>query len=386
MITPRPPTEDERKTAHVARSGGFVRHGDTVADFAGARAVLRDEQARQAGFLANLVDRFGSIRPPILFLSGEAHRRQRKATARFFAPAAVSGRYRALIAAETERLLGTLQREGSANLDALALELAVAVAAAIVGLTDSDRRAMAQRIEAFTAGGGTARSGILAFARMILSQWHVFRFFRRDVLPAIASRRAEPQDDVISHLIAEGYADRDILTECVTYGAAGMVTTREFITMAAWWMFERPELRAHFIAADEAGKIALLEEILRVEPVVGTLYRRLPGVARAVAIDIRAANGDEAVVGSCPHRVDPDRPIAAKVGRSVMSFGDGEHRCPGALVALHEASIFLDALLRLPGIRLEKAPGIAWNPMITGYELRGARIVCDVQAPRPITE
>ena len=48
----------------------------------------------------------------------------------------------------------------------------------------------------------------------------------------IHTRRHQPQEDVISYLIEKGYRNREILTECVTYAAAGMVTTREFICVA----------------------------------------------------------------------------------------------------------------------------------------------------------
>jgi len=58
-----------------------------------------------------------------------------------------------------------------------------------------------------------------------------------------------------------------------------------------------------------------------------------------------------------------------------MSFGDGPHRCPGAAVALQEAAIFLDQLLRVPGLRLEQPPTMTMNPVSTGYELRDAVIV-----------
>ena len=60
-----------------------------------------------------------------------------------------------------------------------------------------------------------------------------------------------------------------------------------------------------------------------------------------------------------------------------LAFGDGEHRCPGAGVALAEAEVFLDRLLRVPGLRLERVPDISWNPLVTGYELRGCELVVD---------
>ncbi len=367
---------DDRKSAHVATRGGVVRHAEPVTDFTAARAILRNGEARQAGFLADLARKFSRMKQPVLFLSGEEHRRQRKATARFFAPKVVTGRYRDLIRTETARLIAQLRRQGSADLDALSLDLAVTVAAEIVGLTESEGIAMARRLEAITGGGGTSRSPIMKVLQLFRRQWHVRAFLRDDVRPAIVARRDNPRDDVISHLIAEGYNDQEILTECVTYGAAGMITTREFITMAGWHMLERPELRDRFVAADEEARIALLEEILRVEPVVGTLYRRMPGADRALAIDVRAANTDASVTGACPHRVDPDRAIPAKFGAAVMAFGDGEHRCPGAQVAMHETAIFLEALFAVPGLTLERAPAVGWNPLITGYELRGARLAC----------
>jgi hypothetical protein len=39
--------------------------------------------------------------------------------------------------------------------------------------------------------------------------------------------------------------------------------------------------------------------------------------------------------------------------------------------------LFLDRLLRLPGIRLTAEPRVLWNAQIQGYELRGAVVACD---------
>ncbi|RYD62331.1 MAG: cytochrome P450, partial [Sphingomonadales bacterium] len=38
---------------------------------------------------------------------------------------------------------------------------------------------------------------------------------------------------------------------------------------------------------------------------------------------------------------------------------------------------FLDRLLRIPGLRLERAPDVGWNPLVAGYELRNCRLVVD---------
>lgn len=368
--------DDDRKSAAIV-AAGLTRTHRTIGGFDAARATLRDESARQAGFMAEMLERFGgAMRPPILFLEGAEHRRQRSATARFFAPRLVATRHRPVMEQASDRLVAAFRRDRAGDLDAMSLDLAVTVAAEIVGLTSSDRAGMIRRLDAFMSVSGGGPKGIAGLANFLRGQWRLLRFHRADVRPAIRARRTERRDDVISHLIDEGYADREMLTECVTYGAAGMATTREFVTMAGWHMLEKPDLRDRFLAADEAGQMALLEEILRLEPVVGTLYRRHQGEPAAVAIDVRTANADEVAVGACPHRIDPDRARAPRVAGAGLAFGDGAHRCPGAGVAMLESAVFLDRLLRVPGLRLERPPRMTWNPLVTGYELRGCRISC----------
>lgn len=366
---------DDRKSAAVAHTVPDSARTRVVRDFAEGRALLRNPDARQAGFLADLVNKVSLTRAPILYQHGAEHRRQRSATARFFAPRVVATAYRALMERTSDELVDRLRKAGSGNLDELSLEMAVTIAAEIVGLTDSDRGGMARRLGALVTGmpqGGSRLAMILGFAR---GQARSLIFLLRDVKPAIASRRRQRREDVISHLLDEGYSEREILTECLTYGAAGMITTREFITMAGWHLLEDDALRQRFLDGEEAARIAILEEILRLEPVVGLLFRRIG--ADGVALDVRGANADEAAVGGCPHRLDPDRRTADKVGGAGLAFGDGEHRCPGAQVALQEAVIFLDRLLRVSGMRLARTPDIGWNALIAGYELRGATLACD---------
>jgi cytochrome P450 len=360
--------------------------------FAAAREVLRSGDVRQAGFNAELVSRFiGRRHAPVLYQDGEPHQKQRSATARFFAPRVVATRYRELMEATSRTLVERFRTARRARLDDMSLELAVAVAADIVGLTDSPREAMARRLNRFFSATPGRHGTFVTISNVVLGQLRTLSFYLFDVRPAIRARRRKPREDVISHLIAEGYSNREILTECLTYGAAGMATTREFIVMAALRLFERDDLRTRFLGADEPERIAILEEVLRLEPVVSVLKRRAERAFAVetgngsltipantlVEIDVGAANRDDAAAGPCPHQLDPDRARAAKVSASLMSFGDGPHRCPGAAVALQEAAIFLDHLLRVPGLRLQQRPTLTINPVSTGYELRDAVIVAD---------
>lgn len=350
-----------------------------VLSFDEAKALLRNDNLRQAGFRADLIERFGNERfTPIIFQHGERHRAQRAATARFFSPRVVSTQYRAVIERETADLLAEFRHCGEIDLDDLSLRLAVSVAAEVVGLTDSDRAGMARRLDNLFDDGAAVSAGVvLDLARFLKAQGRMWRFYLRDVLPAVRARRVKPREDVISHLLMQGYGPRALLTECVTYAAAGMVTTREFITIAGWHLLEDADLRDKFTGADEAGRVAIMEEILRLEPVVGTLRRREPESGKLFAIDIRAANIDGHAMGECPMRLDPDRQRAERVPGPGLAFGDGAHRCPGASIAMLEATIFLTELMNVPGLTLKRAPTVRWNPLVTGYEVRGCRIALD---------
>lgn len=353
-----------------------------------AQTVLRaGAQVRQAGFNAELVARGGAVlKPPILYQEGEEHRRQRTAIAHYFTPVAASERYRGMMEGFADTLLNAFVASGGGDLSALSMRLAVRVAAEVVGLTDSLDPRMDRRLEAFFSIEPTSFSWrpdrLLRFMR---TQVRMLRFYRRDVRPAIRSRRSRPRDDVISHLIGRGYKDADILVEAITYGAAGMATTREFIAMAAWHLLEDDGLRHDYLGRDAEGRKRLLAEVVRLEPVVGRLLRRVvdevtlevdgrretltPGTL--VAVDVRSANGDAAAVGDAPLQLDPARTLPARgVQPFALAFGDGHHRCPGSFLALEEADVFLDRLLRLPGLRIASGPALRFSTLVQGYELR----------------
>ena len=386
---PFDPSRDERKSARLAAERvTFDSSAQVVNRFSFAREVLRNALAKQAGADSDQVDTGNPDHAPVFYLDGEAHRRKRGTIARLFTPTAVTTRYRAIMERTTEALLARMKAAGEARLDVLSLELAVTVAAEIVGLTNSDYTSMASRI------GATLNSSVPSalprrFGRLLrplLFRFHALNFFYRDVRPAIEARRRTRREDLISQLLDEKYSNKAIMIECMTYAVAGMVTTREFIVMAAWHLLESDALRARFLTGDEADQLAILDEILRLEPVASVLQRRATeemaigsGTVSAgtlLAVDIRSANTDESVTGPCPYALDPDRAKRMKAAGGYLSFGYGSHRCPGSQVAMHETRVFLDRLLRVPGIRLEHAPQIGWSDLLMSYELRGAMIAC----------
>lgn len=241
--------------------------------------------------------------------------------------------------------------------------------------------------------GRTPRQWAVAAANGLVP---LIRFHLADVRPAIRTRRRRAANDIISHLLAEGYTDADIFVECLTYGTAGMVTTREFITMAAWDLLDNGALRDRYRAAERPERLAILNEVLRLEPMVGHLYRRTTApftlteenqswaVAAGDLLDVgvRQANADPDAVGADALSLCPGRRLPPGVNEAGLSFGDGAHRCPGQPLAVLEADVLLSRLLARDPALVGK-PTLGWDDLIAGYSLRGLRVRLGAPATTP---
>ena len=304
----------EAEGPRVERAGAVVR----IRSYEAARQVLRERRrTTQAGFTAEFIPKGALRHHPILMSDGPLHDQQRSRVARFFAPTVVARRHTELMAASADSLVPDARAAGECLLDELALLHSVRVTAQVVGLTESPVGPMARRLVTFFNQppfdltrrdlGRTGRQWAQAAVNGLVP---VVRFYVRDVRPAIRARRRTPRDDVISHLIAEGYTNADIAVECVTYGTAGMVTTREFICMAAWHLLEdRPPGEAgQKTLGTLFGKIPLAGVFQRNVGLVGKAgarQRRLAGLPRPGQGQDREAASQPLQGGtglSCVHR------------------------------------------------------------------------------------
>lgn len=381
-----------QKTARVVELAGPPIECDPqgvwhVRGFAEARSILRETSTKQAGFNAELLDKLNqTMSRPILYQEGKPHHEQRRLTARFFTPKTVSANYRRLMEEQSDRLIAKLRHDGHADLSLLSMTLAVRVVGQVIGLTNSVIRGLQHRINAFfTSDDARAMNPVHALFHNLGQMTSVTAFYLLDVRPAIRARKRQPREDLITHLITQGRTDPEIMTECITFAAAGMVTTREFLSIAAWHMLEHPDLRARYLAAQEAERHQMLEETLRLEPVVAHLYRRtiepvevasqgttvtIPAGA-LIDLHLIATNTDRLIVGDEPLALCPARQLTdGSVPPQVMGFGDGHHRCPGSYIAIQESDIFLQRLLAIDTLRIVRTPSIGWSPLVAGYELR----------------
>ena len=168
----------------------------------------------------------------------------------------------------------------------------------------------------------------------------------------IAQRRAEPRDDLISHLIS-AEVDGQRLTEieligfCVLLLVAGNETTTNLLGNAILCFDERPEVYERLRAQPSLIPSAI-EEVLRYRSPVQSMFR--------------AATGETEIGGAVTH---PGQPVVAWIGSANrdeaqfpnaevfdiertpnrhIAFGYGIHFCLGAPLARLEARLALEAL------------------------------------------
>ncbi|PWI17905.1 cytochrome P450 [Streptomyces sp. Act143] len=389
---------DVRKTRREHGGPGCpIDHGHDgtwqVRGYQAARALLRSTDTVQAGLGIETVEKLPArVRRPVLYRDGLEHREHRRQTARYFTPRRVDEHYRDLTERVTQRHLDTLRTEGEAWLEDLTFGVAIDVACGVIGLTHS-RPGIQRRLERFFPE---------KFGKPGFTSWHGLRWLFRqntnwlriylaDVRPAVRAHRERPADNLISHLLAEGCSTAEILGECLTYAAAGMVTTREFMCVAAWHLFTAETLRERYETGSEAERLAVIHEILRLEPAVARLRRRTTGaldvpgangpvtVPAGALVDILVdeANTDPQAVGAAPTAIRPGRPATTGRYAAALSFGDGPHRCPGADLALMETNVFLGRLLALENVRMLTPPRLTFQDEIGGYAIRGLRVAVD---------
>lgn len=342
-----------------------------VRELESGRALLRETGTVQAGLGIETVAKLpAGFRRPVLYWDGPEHREYRRQTAKFFTPKWVDAQYRDLMHRIADREIDVLRTAGQADLSELTFRLAVDVAKAVIGLTDS-RPGTARRLARFFPEklgkpGFTSPHSIYWTGR-ILYLWLAIYF--GDVRPAVRSRQRRRQDDLISHLIDDGAKHGEILGECLTVAAAGMVTTREFVVAAAWHLFTDAGLLADYRAGDEQARFAILQHLARLEPPLAVLRRQATATVR-LPDGTTIAEGERVDVSVAAANLDPagERP---GVG---LTFGDGPHKCPGAHIAVQEADIFLTKLFALEGVRMTSPPRVSYNEDFASYSLHGLTV------------
>jgi cytochrome P450 len=350
-----------------------------IRGYAEAKNLLK-EDLLQDGFNADDVRKSGL--DPVLYQYGEAHRKQRAAIAKYFSPTTVSQKHLPMMEKVADEIIAELIEDKHMDLKVLSRRMAAVVTSEVVGLDPTP--GMISRVDAMLhAPIELPKNPVSRFFAFISGQMLRIGFWLSDVGPAIAKRRHDPQDDVISYMLSKGSNEIAILAECIVYGAAGMATTQEFICVVLMHALENPKIRAALTSEDINVRYNTLHEILRLEPVIGKIKRKtiepvsvtsedethhIPADAK-IEFHVYHVNADEKSVGEEPERLNPHRDLEKGTYRSAIGFGSGPHRCAGEHLAMAETDVFIRKLLALDGFRVTRQPNISYNETVEGYEI-----------------
>jgi cytochrome P450 len=179
----------------------------------------------------------------------------------------------------------------------------------------------------------------------------------------IADRRADPKDDLLSHLAAPEYGldDEELLWLSFTLVVGGAENPAAMISNSLIYLYQDQALRLRLIAEPDLIPAAT-EELLRRTTAGVSLARNILSdieldgaqlkAGQRILIWLPGANHDPAMFDD-PMTIDFDRPACPH-----MAFGDGAHVCIGSGLFRMEFQILLKEILtRMPDytIDLERA-------------------------------
>lgn len=284
-----------------------------------------------------------------LFLDPPDHTRLRRLVSKAFTPRTVERLGPLASSLTTELLDAAADRETLELVGDLAYPLPVTVISRMLGVPEQDHVRFAGWSEVLAKSlDDTLSAGDPEEVRLRRRAVDDFRDYFTELT---SQRRAEPQDDLLSALVA-AEDDGDRLTEDELFSTAmllliaGHETTVNLIANGALVLLREPSVRER-VAVDPTYAAGVVEEVLRLDPPVQMTMRiplqdmDVPGgrvVAGGTVVLLLAAAGRDPVQHPDPLRLDPGRTSAH------LAFSAGPHYCLGAPLARLEARVALMAL------------------------------------------
>ena len=193
----------------------------------------------------------------------------------------------------------------------------------------------------------------------------------------IRLRRCDPQDDIISGLLAaEEEGDRltheELIRTLILLLVAGNETTRNLIGNGMLALLSNPD-QVRLLRDNPALMGSAVKELLRYDPPV-QLDGRTPTVDVEVGGKrIRAGQAVIAVIGAANRDPEvfenPDTLDIRRAGSSHLSFGRGIHYCLGASLAEMEGRVAIAALMRrFSTLRLAGEPARRTQTVLRGLK------------------
>jgi cytochrome P450 len=341
-----------RRTQPVMRVELRQRTVYVVLRYDDVSAVLRDPETYSSSIMGEVM---GPVMGrTILEMGGEEHTAYRSLVAHAFRPKAIERYAQQLVEPVVHELLDAIaQGDGSAELvSQLTTNYPLTIIARMLGIPIRDY-AQFQKwsldligYQPFAPDAGLAAS----------------RALKGYLAPILQQRKVDPQEDLISELLA-AQVDGRRLTDDEIFGflllllPAGAETTFRLLGNLLFALLTHPP-QLDEVRADPAQLPWALEETLRWEPPLLGTARVSTRAVTLRGIDIPQGVMVSAMIGPAnrdeEHYPDPDRFDIHRHADDHLAFGLGKHFCLGYHLARLEVLTATRALLeRLPNLRLD---------------------------------
>ncbi|PYE49965.1 cytochrome P450 family protein [Deinococcus yavapaiensis] len=332
--------------AHASDSGGMwmaTRHAEV-------EQVLKD--ARLTKDARKVRDVPPDVLPNhMLATDPPDHTRLRGLVGQAFTPRTVE-RMEAPIRAIASTLLDRVASSGRLEfMDDFATPLPVVVIAQLLGVPPEDHDAFRAWSTDFVDGSDFANATPEHAARAQAAIPALAGFLSE----LVAKRRANPADDLISHLIAaEDEGGRlqpgELISNLVLLVIAGHETTVNLLGNGLLALLRHPEQLA-FLRAHPDALPSAIEEMLRFDaPVQRALFRAALEDVEIGGQVVRRGEQVSAVIGAGNRDplvfAQPDSFLVTRMPNRHLSFGRGIHFCLGAPLAKLEARVAFEELVR----------------------------------------
>jgi cytochrome P450 PksS len=299
------------------------------------------------------------------------HTRLRALVQKAFTPRVVE-QVRERIQKLTDHLLDTASEQGRMDLVRdYALPIPTTIIAEMLGVPVEDRHKFHRWSRVIVQSNPSG----WRMVRAIPNVWMFLRYIRK----LVKTRRARPQDDLVSALVqveeaGDQLSEDELLAMVFLLLIAGHETTVNLIGNGTLALLEHPDQMEKLREDPELIKPGV-EELLRHSGPLETATERFTREAVTVA-NVTIPRGElvYAVLASANRDErqfpNPDAIDITREPNRHLAFGLGIHYCLGAPLARLEAQIAFDTLLRrVSGLRLAVAPeALRWR---RGLVLRG---------------
>jgi cytochrome P450 len=341
-----------RRSERVARVEveGQVFH--VVLRYDDVSQVLRDPETFSSSIMREVM---GPVMGrTILEMNGRTHTVHRSLVSGAFRPQAIERYAKMLVEPLVDECIGAIQRNGprAELVSQLTSHYPLTVIARLLGVPISDYHQFQKWSLDLIGYRATRPEPGLAASRAL----------KAFLEPIIEQRRQQPQEDLISELLAaevegERLSQDDIFGFLLLLLPAGAETTFRLLGNVLFALLSHPE-QLEEVRSDRTQLAWALEETLRWEPpLLGTAREatravtlggaQIPARAKVSAM-IGPANHDE------DHYPDPDRYDIHRHADDHLSFGLGKHFCLGYHLARLEVLTAVNAVLdRLANVRLD---------------------------------